>query len=100
MGTYNLKEFVEKIQNFKDNKCPICDTEIVVDNSYQTQVDCIHYECNVCSPQGCMISMSGSLLASDHFIKLLNDSNTKNFIQMKIRACTSGEVKIMMNDFR
>src|ERR1035437_10037859 len=100
MGTQNLKEYINKIAKFKDSKCPICNNGIEIDNTYKLEVDCIHYKCPSCSPKGCMISISGSVLATNNFDKILNDDNIKNYLKEKIKNCLKDEVFIQMSDFR
>lgn len=98
MGYLN-QELYKKIEKFKDNKCPICDGAIEMDDNYKLEVDCIHFKCSNCSPSGCVISISGSVMASNFYVKILNDSNTKKYLKTKTQACNAGEVKIQNNDF-
>ncbi len=100
MGTQNLVEYSKRIEKFKDNLCPICDNEISINNLYKPLEDCIHYECSTCSPLGAIISISGSVLASDTYKKILYDATVKAYLQDKILKFGKGEiVQINSTDF-
>ncbi len=99
MGTLNKAEFVKKIEKIKDGLCPICDNEISIDNKRDLEQDCFQYECKVCSPNGCTISIGGGVIATSSYNKIINDTRIKEYLQKKIRTCTEGEVKISRADF-
>ena len=100
MGTQNQKSIVNQLPKFMEGKCPICNNSIEIDHTYKLETDAIQYYCATCSPNGCMIALSGTLLACEPFNRILNDQPTKDYVTSLIRKCTSGEVMIGMKDFR
>ena len=99
MGTLNKPEFAKTIEKIKDGLCPICDSKISADNKHNLEQDCFEYKCEVCSPNGCIISIGGGLIATSNYKKIIDDSQTKARLQKKIMNCKEGVVKISRADF-
>jgi hypothetical protein len=100
MGSYNQKDIYIRFSKFKELRCPICDNTIEINSNYKLESDSIDYYCSNCGSADKMISISGSVLCSENYNRILNDSNVKKYLMDKIRTAQGSTVSILMSDFR
>ncbi len=84
MGLYNLKSLGNKEQKLANSICPICQTSGIIPVVDEPARDSFDYICNQCR-QSFVISVSGSILASDYLERLDQDSYARKELQADIR---------------
>lgn len=98
MGMYNQKEQVNKIERIKEGKCPICDNQINTEYNPNPETDSFEYKCNKCGQEK-IISIAGSLLFSENYLKIINNTIIKNYLKAKIENTKTEIVCIDHSDF-
>ncbi len=83
----------------KDDRCPICDNQIVSLPGHKPHQNTFDYYCRLCSPSAnVIISISGDVFTSEKFDRMLKDNKVKLHLMEKIWHCRDKEVGIDQMD--
>lgn len=96
MGMYNIaRHYGDKF--IKDGICPICNMNNIKPVIGNPEQDCFDYICNNCNPN-CIISFSGTLLASDHYRQIKIDLKVKEYLKASLAFYTGNNFFVNYDD--
>jgi len=91
MGLYNYLQ--EQLPApLKQKGCLLCNEQITPFNTVP-ELDAFQYKCSNCNPK-VVIAISGSMLASSLYDKLMNNVKAKTRLIKKIKSCKEKEYLI------
>lgn len=91
MGLYNYWQ--EKLRSpLNEKKCFLCNNTLIPYNQ-TPELDCFQYKCPSCNPN-VIIELSGSMLASESYDKLIANKKAVKALIKKIKACKKTNYEI------